>query len=151
MGDNSLRGTLAPGSGRAERAEEKTAQTLPLYSFRIDRKKDKTERKILDSQERAFWDVHRPVVRTLCLVPEADLPTSSFPLSKEITWLFLRAVATLCEVVLSICSYSFHRSSRGTPIPSLKKLYTGENVGPEMGNNGGAERGALESSRSPSL
>ncbi|RXN16730.1 regulator of G- signaling 6-like protein [Labeo rohita] len=27
----------------------------------IDRKKDKTERKILDSQERAFWDVHRPV------------------------------------------------------------------------------------------
>uniref|UniRef100_A0A8D2P488 Regulator of G protein signaling 6 n=1 Tax=Zosterops lateralis melanops TaxID=1220523 RepID=A0A8D2P488_ZOSLA len=29
--------------------------------FRIDRKKDKTERKILDSQERAFWDVHRPV------------------------------------------------------------------------------------------
>lgn len=38
---------------------------------RIDRKKDKTERKILDSQERAFWDVHRPVVRVrgggLCL------------------------------------------------------------------------------------
>lgn len=29
---------------------------------RIDRKKDKAERKILDSQERAFWDVHRPVV-----------------------------------------------------------------------------------------
>ncbi|KAJ8378140.1 hypothetical protein AAFF_G00247780 [Aldrovandia affinis] len=28
---------------------------------RIDRKKEKTERKILDSQERAFWDVHRPV------------------------------------------------------------------------------------------
>ncbi|KAJ7413511.1 Regulator of G-protein signaling 6 [Willisornis vidua] len=31
------------------------------YQERIDRKKDKTERKILDSQERAFWDVHRPV------------------------------------------------------------------------------------------
>ena len=30
--------------------------------YRIDRKKDKAERKILDSQERAFWDVHRPVV-----------------------------------------------------------------------------------------
>eukprot|EP00066_Takifugu_rubripes_P001357 XP_003962489.1 PREDICTED: regulator of G-protein signaling 6-like [Takifugu rubripes] len=29
---------------------------------KIDRKKDKAERKILDSQERAFWDVHRPVV-----------------------------------------------------------------------------------------
>uniref|UniRef100_A0AAV2KCU0 Regulator of G-protein signaling 6 n=1 Tax=Knipowitschia caucasica TaxID=637954 RepID=A0AAV2KCU0_KNICA len=28
---------------------------------KIDRKKDKTERKILDSQERAFWDVYRPV------------------------------------------------------------------------------------------
>uniref|UniRef100_A0A8C5B5Y1 Regulator of G protein signaling 6 n=1 Tax=Gadus morhua TaxID=8049 RepID=A0A8C5B5Y1_GADMO len=28
---------------------------------KIDRKKDKSERKILDSQERAFWDVHRPV------------------------------------------------------------------------------------------
>jgi len=33
------------------------------FVFRIDRKKDKTERKILDSQERAFWDVHRPVVK----------------------------------------------------------------------------------------
>lgn len=33
------------------------------YVHRIDRKKDKAERKILDSQERAFWDVHRPVVR----------------------------------------------------------------------------------------
>uniref|UniRef100_A0A3P8SGM7 Regulator of G protein signaling 6 n=1 Tax=Amphiprion percula TaxID=161767 RepID=A0A3P8SGM7_AMPPE len=28
---------------------------------KIDRKRDKSERKILDSQERAFWDVHRPV------------------------------------------------------------------------------------------
>uniref|UniRef100_A0A8C5HN91 Regulator of G-protein signaling 6-like n=1 Tax=Gouania willdenowi TaxID=441366 RepID=A0A8C5HN91_GOUWI len=28
---------------------------------KIDRKKDKADRKILDSQERAFWDVHRPV------------------------------------------------------------------------------------------
>lgn len=33
-----------------------------LCVHRIDRKKDKAERKILDSQERAFWDVHRPVV-----------------------------------------------------------------------------------------
>uniref|UniRef100_A0A6Q2XJ99 Regulator of G protein signaling 6 n=1 Tax=Esox lucius TaxID=8010 RepID=A0A6Q2XJ99_ESOLU len=31
---------------------------------KIDRKKDRVERKILDSQERAFWDVHRPAVRT---------------------------------------------------------------------------------------
>ena len=28
----------------------------------MDKKRDKLERKILDSQERAFWDVHRPVV-----------------------------------------------------------------------------------------
>lgn len=35
---------------------------LVSSALRIDRKKDKAERKILDSQERAFWDVHRPVV-----------------------------------------------------------------------------------------
>ncbi|XP_051942420.1 regulator of G-protein signaling 6-like [Hippocampus zosterae] len=28
---------------------------------KIDKKKDKADRKVLDSQERAFWDVHRPV------------------------------------------------------------------------------------------
>ncbi|CAD7674627.1 unnamed protein product [Nyctereutes procyonoides] len=28
---------------------------------KVDKKRDKIERKILDSQERAFWDVHRPV------------------------------------------------------------------------------------------
>lgn len=28
---------------------------------KVDRKRDKMERKILDSQERAFWDVHRPM------------------------------------------------------------------------------------------
>ena len=32
-----------------------------LY-FRVDKKRDKLERKVLDSQERAFWDVHRPAV-----------------------------------------------------------------------------------------
>lgn len=29
--------------------------------FRVDKKRDRLERQILDSQERAFWDVHRPV------------------------------------------------------------------------------------------
>jgi len=29
---------------------------------RVDKKRDKLERKVLDSQERAFWDVHRPAV-----------------------------------------------------------------------------------------
>ncbi|XP_028969183.1 regulator of G-protein signaling 7 [Galendromus occidentalis] len=28
---------------------------------KVDKKRDKIERKVLDSQERAFWDVHRPV------------------------------------------------------------------------------------------
>ncbi|XP_041469563.1 regulator of G-protein signaling 7-like isoform X5 [Lytechinus variegatus] len=28
---------------------------------KVDKKRDKMERKVLDSQERAFWDVHRPV------------------------------------------------------------------------------------------
>uniref|UniRef100_A0A673CT91 Regulator of G protein signaling 6 n=1 Tax=Sphaeramia orbicularis TaxID=375764 RepID=A0A673CT91_9TELE len=36
-------------------------QAEAQVKYVIDRKKDKTERKILDSQERAFWDVHRPV------------------------------------------------------------------------------------------
>lgn len=29
---------------------------------KVDKKRDKLERKVLDSQERAFWDVYRPVV-----------------------------------------------------------------------------------------
>jgi len=33
-----------------------------LFYCRVDKKRDKLERKVLDSQERAFWDVHRPVV-----------------------------------------------------------------------------------------
>ncbi|GFR07023.1 regulator of G-protein signaling 7 [Trichonephila clavata] len=31
---------------------------------KVDKKRDKLERKVLDSQERAFWDVHRPVTTT---------------------------------------------------------------------------------------
>lgn len=30
---------------------------------KVDKKRDKLERKVLDSQERAFWDVHRPMVK----------------------------------------------------------------------------------------
>lgn len=32
---------------------------------KVDKKRDKLERKVLDSQERAFWDVHRPMVNIL--------------------------------------------------------------------------------------
>ncbi|KAK0136161.1 Regulator of G-protein signaling 7 [Merluccius polli] len=35
---------------------------------KVDKKRDKIERKILDSQERAFWDVHRPVVSVVFLL-----------------------------------------------------------------------------------
>jgi len=34
----------------------------------VDKKRDKLERKVLDSQERAFWDVHRPAVSALYIV-----------------------------------------------------------------------------------
>lgn len=35
---------------------------------KVDKKREKMERKILESQERAFWDVHRPMVSIdLCL------------------------------------------------------------------------------------
>ncbi|GFY28608.1 regulator of G-protein signaling 7 [Trichonephila clavipes] len=35
---------------------------------KVDKKRDKLERKVLDSQERAFWDVHRPVSVSQCFV-----------------------------------------------------------------------------------
>lgn len=35
---------------------------------KVDKKRDKLERKVLDSQERAFWDVHRPMVMYLFLI-----------------------------------------------------------------------------------
>ncbi|KPP71210.1 hypothetical protein Z043_109899 [Scleropages formosus] len=42
----------------------------------VDKKRDKIERKILDSQERAFWDVHRPVPGCVNTT-EADIKKSS--------------------------------------------------------------------------
>lgn len=36
---------------------------------RVDRKRDKLDRQILDSQERAFWDVHRPAVSSFLVGP----------------------------------------------------------------------------------
>ncbi|KAM6951903.1 regulator of G-protein signaling 7 isoform 1-T1 [Aplochiton taeniatus] len=43
---------------------------------KVDKKRDKIERKILDSQERAFWDVHRPVPGCVNTT-EADIKKSS--------------------------------------------------------------------------
>lgn len=42
---------------------------------RVDKKRDKIERKILDSQERAFWDVHRPVVSKRIYVLQISVPS----------------------------------------------------------------------------
>lgn len=36
---------------------------------KIDKKRDKLERKVLDSQERAFWDLYRPVVSAHSKIP----------------------------------------------------------------------------------
>ena len=36
------------------------ASSDQLLLSRVDKKRDKFERNVLDSQERAFWDVHRP-------------------------------------------------------------------------------------------
>lgn len=55
-------------SGVASCAEVAHLSLLTLHVYhidRVDKKRDKIERKILDSQERAFWDVHRPVVSKL--------------------------------------------------------------------------------------
>lgn len=40
---------------------------------KVDKKRDKLERKVLDSQERAFWDVHRPMVRFLSFIRKKHL------------------------------------------------------------------------------
>ena len=46
--------------------ENDRIKTFSLHHYRVDKKRDKLERKVLDSQERAFWDVHRPAVSTHC-------------------------------------------------------------------------------------
>uniref|UniRef100_A0A8C6WST2 Regulator of G protein signaling 6 n=1 Tax=Neogobius melanostomus TaxID=47308 RepID=A0A8C6WST2_9GOBI len=55
---------------------------------KIDRKKDKAERKILDSQERAFWDVHRPVVSYSSTTrPLPEITSSLFSPLRQISFL----------------------------------------------------------------
>ncbi|XP_032803637.1 regulator of G-protein signaling 7-like isoform X1 [Petromyzon marinus] len=43
---------------------------------RVDRKREKLERKVMESQERAFWDVHRPVPGCVNIL-ELDIKKSS--------------------------------------------------------------------------
>ena len=40
----------------------------------VDRKRDKLEREVMDSQERAFWDLHRPMVRAPLSTPSPAPP-----------------------------------------------------------------------------
>ncbi|KAK3537331.1 hypothetical protein QTP70_008225 [Hemibagrus guttatus] len=63
---------------------------------RVDKKRDKIERKILDSQERAFWDVHRPVCGVVYKVSglrseveRANVPRMHWSSSygRDLTWL----------------------------------------------------------------
>lgn len=54
---------------------------------KVDKKRDKLERKVLDSQERAFWDVHRPMVASYSRIPfDLDLYNPHF-LICFIAWL----------------------------------------------------------------
>uniref|UniRef100_A0A671N3C5 Regulator of G-protein signaling 6-like n=1 Tax=Sinocyclocheilus anshuiensis TaxID=1608454 RepID=A0A671N3C5_9TELE len=51
----------AENLARLQRAFARKWEFIFMQAEAQVKKKDKTERKILDSQERAFWDVHRPV------------------------------------------------------------------------------------------
>uniref|UniRef100_A0A671X1J7 Regulator of G protein signaling 6 n=1 Tax=Sparus aurata TaxID=8175 RepID=A0A671X1J7_SPAAU len=51
----------AENLARLQRAFARKWEFIYMQAEAQVKKKDKTERKILDSQERAFWDVHRPV------------------------------------------------------------------------------------------
>lgn len=55
--------------------------------FRVDKKRDKLERKVLDSQERAFWDVHRPVV----------------------CFSFINIISNICKKSFIMNGYALHR------------------------------------------
>lgn len=63
---------------------------------KIDKKRNKLDRKVLDSQERAFWDVHRPVVSRNTYsheVQHCDLHL----LRLTISYLLYDHVAWVCE------------------------------------------------------
>ena len=59
-----------------------------LNNSRVDKKRDKLERKVLDSQERAFWDVHRPAVSSTeaLLHPHTLLNDCLFFLRATLVW-----------------------------------------------------------------
>uniref|UniRef100_A0A673LBQ9 Regulator of G-protein signaling 7-like n=1 Tax=Sinocyclocheilus rhinocerous TaxID=307959 RepID=A0A673LBQ9_9TELE len=66
----------AESLARLQRAFARKWEFIFMQAEAVDKKRDKIERKILDSQERAFWDVHRPVPGCVNTT-EADIKKSS--------------------------------------------------------------------------
>jgi len=71
----------------------------------VDKKRDKLERKVLDSQERAFWDVHRPAVSLSVLSLSVFL------------CMYLYVFMYVCVAVLSVCRMA------QSPLVSLKVTF----------------------------
>ncbi|XP_067226226.1 regulator of G-protein signaling 7 isoform X2 [Chanodichthys erythropterus] len=85
---------------------------------KVDKKRDKIERKILDSQERAFWDVHRPVPGCVNTT-EADIKKSSRMKQPHKTRKVNTHTHTLTAYI-SLCQILVHKH--------LKKLCVTETV-----------------------
>uniref|UniRef100_A0A8I5KRH6 Regulator of G protein signaling 7 n=1 Tax=Homo sapiens TaxID=9606 RepID=A0A8I5KRH6_HUMAN len=72
---------------------------------KVDKKRDKIERKILDSQERAFWDVHRPVPGCVNTT-EVDIKKSSRMRNPHKTRKLDRHRLKMSKVADSLLSYT---------------------------------------------
>ncbi|XP_021121131.1 regulator of G-protein signaling 7 isoform X7 [Heterocephalus glaber] len=87
---------------------------------KVDKKRDKIERKILDSQERAFWDVHRPVPGCVNTT-EVDIKKSSRMRNPHKT----RKVKMKTAVPIWMSVYGLQNDIRShspthTPTPEMK-------------------------------
>lgn len=82
---------------------------------KVDKKRDKLERKVLDSQERAFWDVHRPVPGCVNTT-EIDIKKAC-RMNKPIK----SAKHMQCAVPGGRISPSVSEADLGNPVESTKK------------------------------
>lgn len=64
--------------------------------FRVDKKRDKLDRQVLDSQERAFWDVHRPAVS------RASLKRNIFPVINDAEIQFFHNILARVPMIKTI-------------------------------------------------
>uniref|UniRef100_A0A6Q2YCP3 Regulator of G protein signaling 7 n=1 Tax=Esox lucius TaxID=8010 RepID=A0A6Q2YCP3_ESOLU len=91
---------------------------------KVDKKRDKIERKILDSQERAFWDVHRPVPGCVNTT-EADIKKSSRMKQPHKTRKVSHGKCTLMSTVLLMaCEIYFHICSTTYGMVNLLNIYS---------------------------